>query len=96
MKHLSIYEAAAGCMTGACGPEQAQELIEFERCLELLVQRGVVIDRFNLGYDPDEFSSNAQVKAVIRQQGMNGLPMVFADGVMISQGVYPKAHQLQI
>lgn len=83
-------------MTGDCGPEQAQVLVEFERCLELLLQRGVVINRFNLGYDPDEFASNAQVKAVIRQHGMSGLPIVFIDGILLCQGAYPCAGQLGI
>lgn len=94
MKHLAIYDPATGCLTGACGPEQAQELAAFERALQHLAERGVVVDRFNLGYDPDEFASNPVVKAIIRDKGMSGLPVVVADGQVISQGGYPPVSNL--
>ncbi len=96
MNNVQVYEPATGCLTGACGPEQAEELTAFEQALKVLEGRGVTISRFNLGYDPEEFASHPVVKATIRQKGMEGLPVVFVDGQLISQGAYPSPAQLGV
>lgn len=96
MKQLSIYDPAAGCLTGACGPQQVQELADFENALSYLTAMGVTVDRFNLGYDPEEFSSNALVKAIIRAQGVTGLPVVLVDGEVLTNSRYPTSEELGI
>lgn len=96
MQNIDIYEPAAGCLTGACGPDQEDRLAAFETALESLRLRGVKINRYNLGHDPEAFASQPIVKATIRQQGMAGLPVVLIDGEVAARGQYPGAEQLSL
>jgi hypothetical protein len=96
MQSIDIYEPAAGCLTGACGPDQEEQQAAFEAALDALRLRGVKIHRYNLGHDPGAFASQPIVKAAIRQQGMAGLPVVLIDGQVASQGQYPGAAQLTL
>jgi hypothetical protein len=95
MHTVDIYEPAAGCLTGACGPDEEDARASFESALETLRLRGVEVHRFNLGHDPEVFARNAVVKAAIRQQGMACLPMVLLDGQVLSQGRYPSDRELR-
>ncbi len=96
MQRIDIYEPATGCLTGACGADQEDRQAAFEAALESLRSRGVMVNRYNLGHDPEEFASQPIVKASIRQQGMAGLPVVLIDGQLASQGQYPFADQLRL
>lgn len=89
MPKLSIYEPAAGCLTGACGPDPEEELALFEAALEDLRGGGVEVERFNLGHEPEAFAANAHVKATIKQVGMACLPMTLVDGEELSRGQLP-------
>ncbi len=89
MPKLSIYEPAAGCLTGACGPDPEEELPLFQAALEEMRGRGVEVERFNLGHEPEEFVANAHVKAAIKQAGMACLPMTLVDGEELSRGQFP-------
>jgi hypothetical protein len=94
MPRLEIYEPAAGCTTGACGPDAAMSQEAFEETLELLSSRGVEIHRFNLGHEPEAFSQNPTVKAALRSGGMASLPILMIDGQVWYQGAYPPHHEL--
>lgn len=94
MLRLEIYDPAAGCSTGACGPDAAAEQEAFEEALETLRKRGVQVLRFNLGHEPEAFSENAAVKAALRSGGMASLPIVMLDGQIVSQGGYPRHQDL--
>lgn len=96
MQSIDIYEPAAGCLTGACGPDQEDQQAAFEAALDALRMRGVTINRYNLGHDPEEFASQPVVKATIRQLGLAGLPVVLIDGQVASQGQYPGADRLAL
>jgi hypothetical protein len=94
MPRLEIYEPAAGCTTGACGPDAAVSQEAFEETLEMLSNRGVEIHRFNLGHEPEAFSQNPTVKAALRSGGMASLPILLMDGQVLCQGAYPAQHEL--
>ncbi len=94
MRTLKIFEPAVGCLTGACSPDAQDTAGAFEEQLAALSSRGVEVQRFNLGHDPDEFASQPLVKAAIRQHGMACLPMVLLDGQVLRAGGYPTADEL--
>lgn len=96
MHRLEIYEPPVGCSTGACGPDASPEQEAFEETLEILVDRGVEVVRFNLGHEPEAFSENLTVKAALRSSGMASLPIVLMDGRVLSQGGYPLHQDLLI
>lgn len=94
MPRLEIYEPAAGCATGACGPDAALVQEAFEETLEVLSGRGVEVCRFNLGHEPEMFSQNPTVKAALRSGGMANLPILMVDGRVLCQGAYPSVPEL--
>lgn len=89
MPRLDLYEPVAGCSTGACGPDAAAEQEALEEALQTLRSRGVEVNRYNLGHEPEAFSENATVKAALRAGGTSALPILLIDGRVITQGAYP-------
>ena len=94
MSTIAIYEPPLGCATGACGPDGQDTLEQFASSLEWLEQRGISVMRYNLGYDPGEFSGNAMVKDIMDTDGIACLPLVFANGSIVSKGRYPSRAEL--
>lgn len=94
MTKLAIYDPAQCCATGACSPDADDELAQFASALEWLKGRGVDVARYNLGHQPGEFAQNATVRSAIEQEGIGVLPLIVADGRVISKGRYPNRAEL--
>lgn len=88
MSKLTVYDPAQCCATGACSPDADDELAQFASALEWLKSRGVDVARYNLGHQPAEFAQNAAVRGAIEQEGIGVLPLIVADGRIISKGRY--------
>lgn len=95
MSTLDIYDPAQCCATGACGPDADDELAQFASALEGLKQSGVAVSRYNLGHQPGAFVQNAMVKETIQKEGIGCLPLVIADGRIVSKGRYPTRDELR-
>ncbi len=96
MKTLDVYDPAQCCATGACSPDADDELAQFASSLEALKQQGVAVSRYNLGHQPGAFVQNAAVKGTIDQEGIGCLPLVIADGAVVSKGRYPTREELGV
>ena len=94
MSTLDIYDPAQCCATGACSPDADDELAQFASSLEWLKERGVAVSRHNLGHEPGAFVTNPVVKGAIAQEGVGCLPMLIADGKVVSKGRYPSRNEL--
>lgn len=94
MSTLDIYDPAQCCATGACSPDADDELAQFASSLEWLKERGVAVSRYNLGHQPGVFVQNTVVKGTIEKEGIGCLPMVIADGKVVSKGRYPSRNEL--
>ena len=94
MVTLSVFDPVQGCAVGLCGPEQDEALARFAADLEWLRQRGVEVQRFNLGHDPGAFAGNPAVKGMIRSQGLACLPIVMAGDEVIAIGRHPRRDEL--
>jgi hypothetical protein len=94
MKTLTIYDPAMCCSTGICGPEIDQKLIDFAADLDWLKSEGIEVKRINLSQEPALFAENEQVKTVLQDSGVEGLPVILADDEMQSCGQYPGRVQL--
>jgi hypothetical protein len=95
MSTIDIYDPAQCCATGACGPDADDELAQFASALEGLKQSGVAVSRYNLGHQPGAFVQNALVKDTIQKEGIGCLPLVIADGRIVSKGRYPTRDELR-
>ena len=89
MNTLQIYDPAMCCSTGICGPDVDPELANFAALLSQLQQRGVTVERYNLGQQPVAFVQNAQVKTLLEREGVEALPAIFHNGELLLKGRYP-------
>ena len=89
MNIVQVYDPAMCCSTGICGPEVDPDLVQFAVLLSQLHQRGVAVERYNLGQQPMAFVLNPKVKALLETGGTKALPVVFWDGEIVMQGEYP-------
>jgi hypothetical protein len=94
MKSLTIYDPAMCCPTGICGTEIDRKLIAFAADLDWLKTEGVEVRRVNLSQEPALFAENEQVKTILQDSGIEGLPVIIADDEMQSSGQYPDREQL--
>lgn len=89
MDTLQIYDPAMCCSTGVCGPDVDPELANFAALLSQLQQRGVKVERYNLGQQPIAFVQNAQVKTLLEREGVEALPAIFHNGELLLKGRHP-------
>lgn len=94
MKTLTVYDPAMCCSTGICGTEIDQKLVDFAADLDWLKSEGIEVRRINLSQEPALFAENEQVKTILQDAGVEGLPVILADNEMQSSGQYPDRMQL--
>jgi AhpD family alkylhydroperoxidase len=91
---VEVFDPAMCCSTGVCGPSVDPALPRFASDLEWLAGQGVAVTRFNLAQQPGAFVERAAVAAALREKGEECLPLVFADGELVSEGTYPEREEL--
>ena len=89
MKTIQVYDPPMCCSTGLCGNEIDPALVSFAALLTQLSQKGVKVERYNLGQQPMAFVQNPAVKTLLDQEGVAVLPLLFVDGGMRLKGRYP-------
>ena len=89
MKSLEVFDPAMCCSTGVCGPSVDPALVRFAALLQQLQERGVRVQRRNLGQEPAAFAANLAVRALLQEKGAAALPAIYADGALLLQGRYP-------
>lgn len=88
MKTIQVYDPPMCCSTGLCGTDIDPALVSFAALLTQLAQRGVKVERYNLGQQPMAFVQNAAVKALLDKDGVGALPIIFVDGQVHLKGRY--------
>jgi AhpD family alkylhydroperoxidase len=89
MKTIEVFDPALCCSTGVCGPSVDPALARFAGDVEWLSARGVAVERFNLAQQPGAFAERELVREALREQGEGCLPLIVADGAVVSAGSYP-------
>ena len=93
MKTLKIYDPAMCCSTGVCGPSVDQKLVKLAADVAFLKSRGVTVERFNLGHQPEAFTSSPLVLAEMGAEAEN-LPIFVLDGEIKAKASYPSRAEL--
>ncbi|MDR3518941.1 MAG: arsenite efflux transporter metallochaperone ArsD [Azospirillaceae bacterium] len=93
MKKLEVFDPALCCSTGVCGPAIDPVLAAFAADLKWLMAHGVIVQRYNLGQEPQAFAANP---AIVKEMeaGMDRLPILAVDGHIVSTGIYLSRAQL--
>ena len=94
MSTIHVYEPAMCCNTGVCGPDPAQELVQFTSDLAALKGLGADITRHNLTNDALAFTQAEPVRAFMQAAGSAGLPLTTVDGAVVLTGRYPSRAEL--
>ncbi len=94
---IEIFDPAMCCSTGVCGPSVDPELVRIQEALRQIQKQapGVQVSRYGLSADPQAFVANSAVAEMLKTEGPEVLPLVFADGDLVSKGRYPSDEQLQ-
>ena len=94
MRKIEIYDPPMCCPTGVCGPNVEPKLVQFAADLEWLKSKGVMIERYNLAQQPDKFAASELVKQAMTFAGELCLPLILADGKIVSRNTYPSRSDL--
>lgn len=94
MKKIEVFDPAMCCPTGVCGPNVDPKLVQFAADLEWLKTRGVKMERYNLAQQPDKFADCKPVTDAMALAGELCLPLILADGEIVSRGSYPTRDDL--
>lgn len=93
MKKMQIFEPAMCCSTGLCGVGVDSELLRISTVLNTLKNNGVHVDRFNLSNAPQKFVTNKTVNNYIKENGVDGLPVIVIDDEITITGRYPSSDE---
>jgi hypothetical protein len=94
MKQIQVFDPVLCCSTGVCGVDADQSLVNFAADADWARQKGVALERFNLGRDPMAFAGNAAVKGFLERAGQGALPLTLVDGEVALAGRYPTRSDL--
>ena len=93
VKKIQVYDPPMCCSTGVCGPSVDPELVRFAADLNWLKNNGIIVERFNLSQQPEEFVKSAIVKTQLLNDE-NSLPLILVDNVIKFKGKYPSKEEL--
>lgn len=93
MKSLQIYDPAMCCSTGVCGPSVDPKLVKLAADVAFLKSKGVSVERFNLGHQPEAFTANHLVLSEMGAEAEN-LPLFIVDGKVMAKATYPGRAEL--
>ena len=94
MKTITIYDPPMCCASGVCGTDVDPKLVQFASDLAWLKQQGIAVQRFSLSQQPEAFVGNPLVSGSLKTHGNDCLPLVLADGEIVTRSIYPNRTQL--
>ncbi len=92
---FEVYDPAMCCSTGVCGTDVDDALVNFANDVKWMKAQGIDVQRFNLGQEPEAFKQHPYVLTRLQTAGSDCLPIVFANGEIISEGSYPDRARLE-
>ena len=92
---LEIYDPPMCCSSGVCGPNVNPALVQFSSDLDWLKSQNVEVERFGLSSNPAAFTRHELVKEALKKEGNECLPIILANGILVSKGKYPSRDELK-
>lgn len=90
---LTIYDPPMCCSSGVCGPNVDPKLVRLSADVAFLKTRGVEVERFNLGHQPQAFMDSPLVISNMGATGEN-LPLFIVGEEIRSSGRYPNRQEI--
>lgn len=94
---LIIYDGVTCCTSGLCGPEPDQELIEFNNTLKKLEKefKDLNVKRVSMAFDMASFIENKKISQLVKENGIDILPITMINENIIAKLRYPKYDKLK-
>lgn len=89
MKILKIYDPAMCCPTGVCGTDIDTKLVQLANFLTTLDKEKFEVNRYGLTTEPAEYVTNKEVASILKEEGVDSLPLFFVDDKLVFKGEYP-------
>lgn len=90
MKTLKIYDPAMCCPTGVCGTDIDPKLVSLANFLTTLDKSKFDVQRYGLSTEPQAYVENSEVARILKEEGVESLPLFFVDDEMVFKGFYPE------
>ena len=94
MKKLVIYDPAMCCSTGVCGPSIDPNLLRISTVLNNIKKNNVIVEGYNLSQEPQAYLINKEVSELLKDGGVEVLPITFIDDVIMKTKEYPTNEEL--
>lgn len=94
MKTLKIYDPAMCCPTGVCGTEVDTKLVQLASFLNSLDKSVFEVNRFSLSSEPAQYVQNKEVARILKEGGVDFLPLFFVDDELVFSKDYPSVPAL--
>ena len=94
MKKMIIFEPAMCCPTGLCGPSIDSELFRLSTVINNLKKKGIMIERYNLSSNPQEFVKSKIINDLLNSRGIDVLPAVVLEDEIVKTGGYPSNEEI--
>jgi hypothetical protein len=94
MKTLKIYDPAMCCPTGVCGTEVDTKLVQLAGFLSTLDKSKFEVNRYGLTTEPAQYVLNPEVARILKEEGVDSLPLFFVDDKLVFSKDYPSVPQL--
>jgi sulfur carrier protein ThiS len=95
MSKMQIFDPAMCCSTGVCGPSVNPQLLRVATVLNNLKKKGILVERYSLNNNPKEFVDNTYINELIKNNGINILPITVVDGEVVKTKEYLTNEELQ-
>ena len=94
---IEIFDPPMCCPTGLCGPTIDPALLDInEAVLRLRKERGgeARVERYLLSQQGPKFMQNPAVFALLKEHGVQVLPVTTVNGQVVKKGAYPSYDEL--
>ena len=93
-KVLKIYDPAMCCPTGVCGTEVDTKLVQLANFLTTLDKEKFEVFRYGLSNEPAQYVANSEVSRILKEEGVDSLPLFFIDEQLVFSKDYPSVPAL--
>lgn len=94
MKTLKIYDPAMCCSTGVCGTDVDPKLVSLANFLPTLDKTKFDVQRYGLTTEPQAYVENQEVARILKEEGVDSLPLFIIDDEVVFKGEYPEVPAL--
>ena len=94
MAILTVFRHVPPPIIGTCGVIRDRTFDVFEEELDWLEACGTFVERFDPATDLSEVSRRGPVREMLDAEGDRCLPLILAEGEVVSHGAYPSRTQL--